>query len=228
MFYARELSGLISPYSPGVIGRSRIVGATQSVHPSAPAGRSTREPSTTGARRGGEGGNLEGDASGTNVARPAISAYERAMHPDTPRRRVMLASEMMTKQVVTLSSTAILREAYQLFTSKRFRHVPCVDAAMKLVGILSDRDLLRRAAHIGAIPKPTQAAWEDESVSSVMSHQVLVASPDTEMREVARVLFHERIGCMPIVDDAQLLVGIITRSDVLRTLLVEAPLELWR
>jgi acetoin utilization protein AcuB len=56
---------------------------------------------------------------------------------------------------------------------------------------------------------------------------VLTAHPDTSIRDIARVFFEERIGAVPIVDRGETLVGIVTRSDILRTILNSAPLELW-
>ena len=117
-----------------------------------------------------------------------------------------------------------MHEAWRLITAKRFRHVPIVNGEQVLVGILSDRDLLRALA---SRERETITQWEGVRVASIMHTDVLSATPDTEIREVARVLFEERIGCMPIVDSAARVVGLVTRSDVLRALLVHAPLELW-
>ncbi|MBX7139391.1 MAG: CBS domain-containing protein [Oligoflexia bacterium] len=223
MFYIRELTGLIAPYSPGAVRQRRAVNSVNALTPVSERG-DTSSATEFAHQMSAE---LE---HGTTVAgaAPIITAYERAMNPESPRRRVLMASEMMTKGVVTIAPSASLKEAHMLFAEKRFRHVPVVNESAALVGVLSDRDLLRRAAQIGVQPHPVQKPWEAELVSAVMSAAVLVASEDTEMREVARVMFRERIGCMPILDEAQQLVGIITRSDVLRTLLVQAPLELWR
>ena len=60
-----------------------------------------------------------------------------------------------------------------------------------------------------------------------MTDQVLTAHPDTEIRTIARVMFEERIGAMPIVSEAGTPVGIITRSDILRTVMNKVPFELW-
>ena len=56
---------------------------------------------------------------------------------------------------------------------------------------------------------------------------VITATPDTRIREIARLLIERRIGAMPIMDKYDNLVGIITRSDVLRAVVNHAPLELW-
>ena len=212
MFYVRDISGRIAPYSPGTLQRVRTVDAAAAI---APVSGHSNTPG------------LAVPQHTIAAASSAITAYERAIHHDTPRKRILLVSEMMSTKVITIARSALLAEASRLFASKRFRHVPVVDDVGKLVGILSDRDLLRRAAHIADLDA-TPKAWREERVDTIMNQPVLVASGDTEMREIARVMFSERIGCLPIVDIEHVLVGIITRSDVLRTLLVQAPLELWR
>jgi acetoin utilization protein AcuB len=60
-----------------------------------------------------------------------------------------------------------------------------------------------------------------------MSTTVLTAFKNTPLREIARVLFEERIGCLPIIDTAQKSIGILTRSDILRALMQGKPLDLW-
>ena len=56
---------------------------------------------------------------------------------------------------------------------------------------------------------------------------VLAAHPDIEIREVARTMFKERIGCMPLLNHDGAVVGIITKSDILRGVMNDAPLDLW-
>lgn len=60
------------------------------------------------------------------------------------------------------------------------------------------------------------------SVQNLVSHPVLVASPEAEFRAIARVLLEERIGALPIVSEAGGLMGMITRSDILRVLVAHS------
>ena len=90
------------------------------------------------------------------------------------------------------------------------------------MGIVSDRELLEAAARLG---DPGNAAGQ-ETVGDLVEARVLTALPSTPIREIARILFEERIGAMPIVEYG-VLVGIITRSDILRALINHAALELW-
>jgi CBS domain-containing protein len=60
-----------------------------------------------------------------------------------------------------------------------------------------------------------------------MVTQVLIATPDTPIRDIARTMVEERIGSLPILDLRDTLVGIITRSDILRALITHGPMRLW-
>jgi acetoin utilization protein AcuB len=215
MFYIKEMSGVVAPYSPGAIRRVRNVETVS------PIGGIGSTAST------GFAALLPETNPPINAPQPPSSgplqAYERAVNRESPRQRVFKASEMMSTGVVTINDSTTLSDAASIFRSRRFRHIPVLDNSGALVGLLSDRDLLKRAAQSLA-PDPL---WEQELVRTVMSSPVLAASPETEIREIARVMFHERIGCLPLLGASQELVGIITRSDILRTLLVQAPLELW-
>lgn len=151
-------------------------------------------------------------------------AQEYARHQDhsTARHQVILARDIMKSPVVTIAPGATLEHAWAIFTEKHFRHVPIVDKEGKLLGVISDRDLLGATsvlAHKNTPPPKT--------VKELMRESVLSATPDTEIRTVARVFVQEHIGSMPITEGTGHVVGIITRSDILRTLMNNVPLELW-
>ncbi len=149
----------------------------------------------------------------------ARASYKHTRDLAAEREPAIVASQIMSSPLVTLHPSASLREAWELIREKRFRHVPVVSAEGKPVGILSDRDLLVEASnleHLGL-----------RRVDQVMATHVLTALPQTAIREIARTLLEERIGAMPIVSEHEELVGIVTRSDILRTVVNQAPLELW-
>jgi CBS domain-containing protein len=136
-----------------------------------------------------------------------------AIHEPEP---AVTAAQIMSAPVVTLQLDQTIAEARELFRRRRFRHVPVVNAQGGLAGIVSDRDIL---GHVGDPP--------DTPINGLMPARVLVASPDTSIREIAQVLFEQRIGAMPVIDSQRALAGIVTRSDILRTVVNRAPLELW-
>lgn len=160
------------------------------------------------------------------IARGGQTGYQKQAQQE--RRPAILASQIMASPVVILPPEATVAEAWELIRTKRFRHVPVVSHENKLVGIISDRDLLLEAGTICSTISPQDNAGQEQTtIQGLIRRKVLTASPDTGIREIARILFEERIGSMPIVDDKGMLVGIITRSDILRTIINNAPLDLW-
>lgn len=140
--------------------------------------------------------------------------YEKLDENVSNRKKALSASQLMSSPVVTLYGDQSVGEALQLFQSRRFRHVPVLSRKKQLVGICSDRDVLRRQDL-------------ERQVKDCMTTEVLSARPDTEIREIAAVMFRERIGAMPIISANGDLLGILTRSDILRAVVNKAPLELW-
>jgi len=153
-------------------------------------------------------------------------AYQQPARQE--RKPAILASQIMVSPVVTLPPEATIAEAWELIRTKRFRHIPVVSRNKELVGIISDRDLLLESGNIcSTVSQQGETGQEQMTIQGMIKRKVLTASPDTGIREIARILFEERIGSMPIVDDNGFLVGMITRSDILRTLVNNAPLDLW-
>jgi len=152
----------------------------------------------------------------------AISAYKQQKKNPSKPKLAIRAEQIMSAPVVSIKPDTSLNKARQIVKERRFRHVPVVAGDGKIQGIVSDRDLFA-LSHMD----DTQESLEPSVVADIMTKSVLTATPDTNIREVARVLFEERIGCMPIVDEADQVVGMITRSDILRALIKHAPLDLW-
>ena len=130
-------------------------------------------------------------------------------------------SEIMHRNLVTADKEASLRRARRILDQHRIRHLLVVDGK-RLVGIVTDRDI-RTAAPSSKSPLTTAEREEfmDElKVVEVMSRRLITASPDTTIREAARVMVSEKIGCLPVVNENQL-VGIVTETDLLEILVRE-------
>ena len=116
----------------------------------------------------------------------------------------MHLSEIMASNPVTVSSDTVLGEAVRLMDEHRIHHLPVVRDD-KLVGVLSDRDLL---LSLGKRPSSVKR------VSDVMSPGPVTGSLDASLAEAARILARWRIGCLPITSNDSLL-GLITEVDLL-------------
>ena len=136
------------------------------------------------------------------------------------RQLVFVAEQIMSSPVFSLSAEQTVESARQFFVEKGFRHFPVVGENKRLAGILADRDLLNLMAARGH-------SADDASVDSIMKRHVLTALVSTDIREICRVMFSRHIGALPILNEDRALAGIITRSDILRTMIEHGPFELW-
>lgn len=139
------------------------------------------------------------------------------------RKPAILAQDIMSAPVQTLRPDTSLKEAWAFIKTHGFRHLPIVSTDGTLAGILSDRDLLRCSS-----PLENHAAQPlQQTVAAIMATQVLTATPTTEIHELARVMLAERISALPVIDNHHRPIGIVTISDILRCVMLRAPLELW-
>jgi acetoin utilization protein AcuB len=130
-------------------------------------------------------------------------------------------SEIMSRGLITVDKNASLRRARRVLDQYRIRHLLVMDGK-RLVGIVTDRDL-RRAAPSSKSPltiSEREEFMDELKVVEVMSRKLITASPDTTVREAARVMVSEKIGCLPVVNGNQL-VGIVTETDLLEMLVRE-------
>jgi acetoin utilization protein AcuB len=132
---------------------------------------------------------------------------------DTP-----LVRHFMTAPVTSLPSSASLLEAGLLLRAGRIRHIPIIDDG-RLVGILSDRDIQRCAPSMLSRVSADEynAIFENTLVARVMTRNPQHISPDAPLKSVATVLREHKVGCLPVVENGQV-VGIITKDDMLAAL----------
>ncbi len=120
--------------------------------------------------------------------------------------RSITVGDFMTRELVTLQESDDLALAEQMLKLGSIRHLPVVRSG-KLVGLVTQRDLLRAAA--SHPPKRTSAA-------EVMVRSPTSVRPATSLVQAARVMLEHKFGCLPICEEDGTLVGIITEADFVR------------
>jgi CBS-domain-containing membrane protein len=131
----------------------------------------------------------------------------------------MIAREVMTTEVVTVGPDVSVREAARLLTGRRFTALPVVDADGRLLGIVTEADLLAgRLRHDARSPRLTEelgTAPRPGAVGEVMTTAVVTAWPWTDAAELVEDMRARGIRSVPVVEPPRRLVGIVTRRDVL-------------
>jgi CBS domain-containing protein len=132
------------------------------------------------------------------------------------KHRVLTVADLMITAVITVRADATVIDAHADMELGAFRHLPVLDDRGRLVGILSDRDVLR------ALGRP-----RDTTVAEVMTRDVVFVRPHQAAHLAARIMIDRRIGALPVLGDDGGVIGLVTQTDLLdvaRRALLSLPL----
>lgn len=152
-------------------------------------------------------------------------------------------AEVMTPDPVTVRPEALLREAIQHLAKNHIGGLPVVDEAGKLVGVLSESDLMWQET---GPPQPLYIVLLDsviylrnpgryseelhkalgQTVADVMTRKVVTISPQASLREAAQMMHDKEIRRLIVLDDNNALVGILTRGDIVRAMAEDYEAEM--
>lgn len=158
----------------------------------------------------------------------ALGAYAQTVKMDAPRHPLTRVDAIMSRTVVTISDTATVEQAWQVLAQQGIGQAPVVGVEGVLVGLLSRGDLMRADRLPTADSHPlVWRALLAQKVVEVMWTPVPSVATDTDIRRLARVLLDTGLPGLPVVDDKGLVIGFVSRSDILRAVVADPPLDLW-
>lgn len=157
-----------------------------------------------------------------------IAAYShRPVRADVPER--VRVADVMTREVVRVHPETLLGELVQLLVGQEYRSVPVSDAAERVVGIVTNGDLVARGGLAMRLELLATAARDrlqqalaaltanGRTAADVMTREVVTVPPDLSVLETARLMAQRRLKRLPVVDAAGHLLGMVSRVDLLRT-----------
>lgn len=130
----------------------------------------------------------------------------------------MLVRDRMTSPAITIRPDTPFQDALNIMREHRFRRIPVVNETGKLVGIVSERDLL----HAAPSPATSLSVWEVNyllwklKIADVMTDNVITVKPETPIEDAALLMINRKIGGLPVVDDLGAVVGVITETDIFK------------
>jgi CBS domain-containing protein len=130
----------------------------------------------------------------------------------------MKVADVMTKEPLTIAAAETIGQADELMSENNIRQIPVVNGR-DLIGIVTDRDI--RSFLSGSLlgdPEAREGALRTR-VRDVMTTEPIFVSPNDDLEEAVELLIEEKIGGIPVVDEAEGLVGIVTYIDLLRCFL---------
>lgn len=127
----------------------------------------------------------------------------------------MIVEEIMKTEVATLFPTNTIADAMELMDAKRIRHIPIVNEEKQLVGLVTVakiREATPSIFHANEHPEDLK-----KTLDTIMEKDVITGHPLDFVEEAAGLFYEHKISCMPIINDKKL-IGIITETDLLRTM----------
>jgi len=117
-------------------------------------------------------------------------------------------ADVMTRKTVTLSPHHGFAEAVSLMADRHFRHVVVVGTGGQILGVISDRDILRTLART--------SNWQTKDVSQIMTRDPVTVKRETPLSVAVAKMVAKRINCLPVLDDEGKVCGILTSTDLLK------------
>ena len=158
----------------------------------------------------------------------AVSAYVQTEEgPAQPRQPLSRVGDVMTRGALTVAPDQRVNDAWQTLAEHEIAQAPVVNDQGQVVGLLLRADM----APLDLLPEPGAVKQAIElarrPVSEVMVSHVPTVAEDTELRRVAGVLLDTGLPGLPVTDERGLLAGFISRTDILRAVAADPPLDLW-
>jgi len=129
----------------------------------------------------------------------------------------MNLEEIMNKTVVTVEMDDSLEKVQKIFENLRFHHLLVVESD-ELVGVISDRDLLKALSpNIGTVAETTRdTATLKKKVHQIMTRKLVTLGPKAGIYDAIEVFNNQNISCIPVVDGENRPVGILSWRDILK------------
>lgn len=123
-----------------------------------------------------------------------------------PEEEELAVSTIMTKDVIVADAADTVQKAAMLMRTNNIRGLPIVEKN-KVVGILTDRDIVSKVVAENKSPRELTAG-------EIMSPKIITAEPDDSITDVAKRMYANNVGRIPIVDKKGSLLGIVTETDI--------------
>lgn len=156
--------------------------------------------------------------SSTQAGPQGIEDYQSQLPQHEPKP-VSYLKDIMSRQTITLDEDAIVADAWEIFLDSGFHHIPVISNNKEVLAIVSKNNISQG-------PEANHDITQ-QNIMKFAKSRVFCFTEETDIRQATRILYDYNLGALPIVDKENKLIGIVTRTDIIRLISHYGPMELW-
>jgi len=151
-----------------------------------------------------------------------LNSYKKIANIDT-LEPVLYIKDIMTKEVFSLDSKTTIKEAYDFLKDNKIAQAPIISFGKKIVGMINKKIILNLIMD------------DIENIDSILNRkiediylpEIITSDPNSEIRSVVRVMVDFKLDAIAIVDEDDILLGIVSSTDILKAVSHLPKLQLW-
>lgn len=152
----------------------------------------------------------------------ALNAYKKMANLDISEP-VYHVKDIMSKEVITIDVNASLEEAYALLKEEGIGQIPITSYGKKIVGLLSQKFILKLIME----DLENHESVLNKKIEDLFLPDMITTDPISDIRRVAKVMVDFKLEAIPVVDEEDILLGIISKTDLIKAISQLPKLQLW-
>jgi len=157
------------------------------------------------------------------ITKEATDAYKQMTNLDT-REDIYHVEQIMSQKVITVNDDKTILECYELMKEHTIQQLPIIaDNQLHLKGIITRHDILKYLIN------DLEYAEENfnKKIDDISSKKIITTDPISDIRRVSQVMIDFNLNAIPVVNTDDILVGIVTRNDIIKAVASLPHLQLW-
>ncbi|CAM3805937.1 CBS domain-containing protein [Arcobacter cloacae] len=152
----------------------------------------------------------------------ALNTYKKMANIDT-LEPVFLVKDIMTKDCIYIDAKSTIQEAYDVLKGLKIEQLPVVSFAKKILGVINKKVILNLLME----DLENNKTILSKRIEDIYLPQLITSDPMTDIRSVAKVMLDFKLHAIPIVAENDILIGIVTKTDILKAIAHNPKLQLW-
>ena len=152
----------------------------------------------------------------------AINLYKKMANIDTSEL-VYHVKDIMTKDCIYIDSKSTIQDAYDILKEHKIGQIPIVSFGKKIMGIIDKKMILNLLMDDLENSKNIL----EKKLEDLYLEQLITADPQTDIRKVAKVMIDFKLHAVPIVEENDILIGIVSKTDIIKAVSNIPQFQLW-